>query len=343
MLSPLINRFKQIRKDKFLDMPDSYSGKYAFIGVGNHSFSNLYPCIQQLAVPLKWICTTTPDNAERMAKRFSGCKGTAELNDILHDDEVKGVFICANPDVHFKLTQRVMEAGKHVFVEKPPCKTDSELNTLVGLAHDKVNLVGLQRRYSKAGALLRKKSDKALSYNYKYLTGAYPEGDPVFDLFIHPVDFMIFLFGAVKDVQFHRVGQKGHQTIQAMLTHGSGVKGVMELSTQHSWKMSRELLEINTDSESIVCDLPYEIVTITKSKRVMGVPLEKVFSSATEKKELLKENGFVPIAENNTLVVQGFYDEIKTFTDLVEGRKADNRTSFRSLKDTFEVLRRIES
>lgn len=34
-----------------------------------------------------------------------------------------------------------------------------------------------------------------MSYNLKYLTGSYPEGDAMLDLFVHPLDYVTFLFG----------------------------------------------------------------------------------------------------------------------------------------------------
>ena len=55
MIAPLINKYKAFRKKKQLSQYSSYSGEYAFVGVGNHSLSNLYPVIDYLGVPLKYI------------------------------------------------------------------------------------------------------------------------------------------------------------------------------------------------------------------------------------------------------------------------------------------------
>ena len=34
-----------------------------------------------------------------------------------------------------------------------------------------------------------------MSNNLKYLTETYPEGDVMLDLFVHPLDYVTFLFG----------------------------------------------------------------------------------------------------------------------------------------------------
>ena len=46
--------------------------------------------------------------------------------------------------------------------------------------------------------MLKKKLQKCkgrMSYNLKYLTGTYSESDVMLDLFVHPLDYVTFLFG----------------------------------------------------------------------------------------------------------------------------------------------------
>ncbi|MBW8051209.1 MAG: Gfo/Idh/MocA family oxidoreductase [Cytophagales bacterium] len=85
-----------------------------------------------------------------MALRYKGATGTDNLDMILKDDEVKGVFLCSDPAVHFDLTKKILLANKSVFVEKPPCLTLDELEELKRTEEKtgQVCLVGLQKRYS---------------------------------------------------------------------------------------------------------------------------------------------------------------------------------------------------
>lgn len=55
----LIARYKHLRSVRQLSQ--SYKGKYAFVGIGNHSTNNLYPVLDYLHVGLKYICCKSPD------------------------------------------------------------------------------------------------------------------------------------------------------------------------------------------------------------------------------------------------------------------------------------------
>src|ERR1700744_3620634 len=97
MLSGLIDQYRSMRRQKSLDRLTGWRHSYAAIGAGRHSTENLYPCIRQLNVPLRYICTKTAGNAEKMAVGFPGAKGITSLGPILDDPTVKGVFVCAPP------------------------------------------------------------------------------------------------------------------------------------------------------------------------------------------------------------------------------------------------------
>lgn len=337
MISSLINRYKTYKKRTLLNTFSSYKHKYAFVGVGGHSLSNLYPIIDFLGVPLKYICTKTEENALLIAQKYN-CEGTSDFEKVLKDEEVKGIFICTLPAAHFQLVKKALQAGKQVFVEKPPCLSLSELNELISVQKDKTVVVGVQKRYAKNYQLLKQKAKEVVSYNYKYVTGAYPEGDAIWDLFIHPLDVASFLFGEVKAVS----SLKNEGTIQLLLQHTSGAIGSIELSTDYTWDGATEELTINTKSGIFESKNSFELVFTPKSKVVMGIPLEKVLKKAQTKTTLLSNNGFVPTSEYNALNLQGYYDEVKTFVDLVEGVKTNNISSLESLKPTFELINKIQ-
>ena len=51
MIQQLIDRYKRYRTEHFLAQKYQYS--YAFVGMGQHSLTNLYPVLHYLGVPLK--------------------------------------------------------------------------------------------------------------------------------------------------------------------------------------------------------------------------------------------------------------------------------------------------
>jgi predicted dehydrogenase len=68
---------------------------------------------------LRWCCDEDPAIRERVAGRFPGARFTADLDDLLGDPELDAVVLATPVPTHAALATRVLEAGKHCFVEKP--------------------------------------------------------------------------------------------------------------------------------------------------------------------------------------------------------------------------------
>jgi virulence factor len=334
MISPLINKYKAFRKKKQLSQYSAYSGRYAFVGVGNHSLSNLYPVLDYLGVPLKYIYSRTLENAQLTAQKYKA-QATDDLQVILNDKEIKGVFVCAHPDSHFELAKQIVSAGKALFIEKPPCKTSDELQQLISLSANQVVQVGLQKRYASVYSMIKKQMKNPQSYRLNFQTGAYPEGNALWDLFIHPLDLAISLFGEVKSPTIKQSPNK--ETSFVLLEHKSGVIGNLELSTDYSWTAPQETLVVNTKSGVFQADGLFELTFTEKSKKIAGIPLEKVIQKPVQQQVLLSNKGFVPIAENNSLTLQGYYGVIHSFVSAVENKKS-NLTRFEDLLPSYGLL-----
>ena len=193
-----IDLYKQLKKNKKISK--DYKHSYAFVGIGNHAIDNLYPVINYLHLPLKYIVTKGDSSKAIVNEKFDGIIGTTDINEMLNDSDVKGVFVCTSSSSHFGIAKKVLEAGKDLFIEKPPCINSSELNELIDLEKSSKGIVlaGVQKRYSPYYKTLKNNIKGAKYYSYKYQTGNYPEGDEILDLFIHPIDVAIYLFGAAK-------------------------------------------------------------------------------------------------------------------------------------------------
>ena len=62
---------------------------------------------------------------------------TASFEETLADDSVDAVVIATPVPTHYELAKQALEAGKHVFVEKPPAMRASEMEELVSLAEER--------------------------------------------------------------------------------------------------------------------------------------------------------------------------------------------------------------
>ncbi len=329
----LISRYKRLRSEAYLK--ETYAGPYAFVGMGGHSLANLYPVIHYLQIPLKYICVTSPGKAELIEKKFPGVKAVTDLDAVLADPEVKGVFVAASPKAHFSIAKKVLESGKALFIEKPPCGNSKELDTLISL-NKGIAVAGLQKRYAPAVKVLKSKLAKEtlLSYDLHYCTGAYPEGDAVLDLYIHPLDLVCHLFG---EAEVLACSPAGKDSFVLMLKH-KGVTGTLELSTAYSWKDACEVLKVNTGHGLYTLNQMEELTVDLRAGVIAGIPLEKAGLGKTVHRVLYAHNPFSPVLTENQVYIQGFFDEIRSFALRVEGKKAEALSDLDSLKDTYRLL-----
>jgi predicted dehydrogenase len=86
---------------------------------------------------LRWLCDLSPDQRERLARRFPNTRLTADFDEILEDVEIDAVVVATPVVTHFELARRALLAGKHVFVEKPPALSGAEADELASLAEDR--------------------------------------------------------------------------------------------------------------------------------------------------------------------------------------------------------------
>ena len=346
-LDNIIDRYRRIRSMRELQY--TYTQQYALVGFGNHCANNLLPVIQYLQLPLKYICCTSEKKAELISQKYKGVKGTTSLQDILLDDTISGVFVAANPHSHFLIATEVIKAGKSLFIEKPPCEDKRELKTLtdtVKLYGSQHIVVGLQRRFAPATQILKKrlKGDSKRHYYYSYLTGLYPEGDSLLNLFIHPLDYATFLFGEAKIKSLDVIRSRdGGQTLFLILEH-QDIVGMLELSTDYSWQEAQEQLNISTDKGLYVLNKMEQLDFTPRRSTVLGIPLEKVFPNNITTICLYGRNNFVPTIGNNQIVSQGFFSEIKTFANMVENMYDTNHDlGLESVRHVYSLITEIRN
>jgi predicted dehydrogenase len=106
--------------------------RIAHVGVGGWG-KNVVRVGSEVA-DLAWI--VEPDDARRaqFGERFPGASTTGDLDDALADPSIDAVVVATPVPTHYALAKRALEAGKHVFVEKPPAMRAAEMEELLALA-----------------------------------------------------------------------------------------------------------------------------------------------------------------------------------------------------------------
>lgn len=340
MIQQFINRYKRMRTERYLN--ETYHCQYAFVGMGQHSLTNLYPVLHYLQVPLKYICVTSERKARLIERKFKGIKATTTLDDVLNDEDVKGVMVAASPSAHFSIASRVLQSGKSLFIEKPPCQSVNQLQELIAMQEDSgslVAMVGLQQRYAPAVQLLKRrlKGERLFNYDLHYLTGTYPEGDALLDLYIHPLDLATWLFGKAEIVSYLEIDE--HSYI-LMLRH-QDIVGTIELSTCHSWQVARQSLTVHTRSGCYHLAQCEKLSFVPKQTVIAGIPIEKLLPRRQSIEYLYRHDGFSPTIANNSVYTQGFFQEVSTFVNAVEGKKANVLSDLQSVEPTLILIDEI--
>ena len=93
---------------------------------------------------LSWCCDRSEAALGRIAERFQGVRLTGDLAELLSDPELDAVALATPVPTHGALAARVLEAGKHCFVEKPLAQSVAEAERAVAAAREsgRVLMVG---------------------------------------------------------------------------------------------------------------------------------------------------------------------------------------------------------
>jgi len=83
---------------------------------------------------VKWVCDRDPGKLAKAKTRYPAVTTTDDYFDILRDEDVDAVLIATPISTHFGLAIAAVEAGKHVFVEKPMTASVLEARALVAAA-----------------------------------------------------------------------------------------------------------------------------------------------------------------------------------------------------------------
>jgi predicted dehydrogenase len=103
-------------------------------GVGEWG-RNLARNFAQLA-ELAWLSDPADGKREEYRARYPQARWAESFDEMLADPALDAIVIATPVPTHYELARRALGAGKHVFVEKPPAMTGSEIDELVALAQE---------------------------------------------------------------------------------------------------------------------------------------------------------------------------------------------------------------
>lgn len=126
------------------------------VGAGGFARGVLMPALRRHA-DFTAVATATGVSARASALRFGAGLATTDPEEVIASPDVDAVLIATRHDSHAELAARALEAGKHVFVEKPLGLDHEEVERVEAAAREAsgVLVVGFNRRFAPLAARLR--------------------------------------------------------------------------------------------------------------------------------------------------------------------------------------------
>ncbi len=109
--------------------------KISLIGVGNWGRNHLRVLYSIPDIELLWVCDLNESLLKRAEQQFPRIKTTKDSDKAIKDADA--VVIASSAVTHYQLAKKALEAGKHVFVEKPMALDVTEADELVKLSESK--------------------------------------------------------------------------------------------------------------------------------------------------------------------------------------------------------------
>lgn len=248
-------------------------GVVGIIGAGNFTKMTLMPALKDCGAALKIIASAGGLTAKTLANKYGFALSTTDYKEILQDNDVDLVMITTRHNQHAIQVVEALNAGKHVFVEKPLALTINELNEIesaYSLSKQTLS-VGYNRRFSpfiqKAKELLDR-SNTPINMIATVNAGFIPADVWVHDLktgggriigeACHFIDLMIFLSGSkVKEVLMNALGNNpSENTDNAIITLSfeNGSQGVIHYFANGNKSYSKERIEVYSQGRILVLD-----------------------------------------------------------------------------------------
>ena len=148
------------------------------------------------------------EETEKLIRSYGVSKVTKDYKDILNDKDIDAVLVCSSTDTHAAISIEAINAGKHVFCEKPVDHSIEKIQAVADALKEHPDIkfqVGFSRRFDHNFAAIRKAYDdgKIGEAHILKITSRDPEppnpayikvsGGIFLDMTIHDFDMACFL------------------------------------------------------------------------------------------------------------------------------------------------------
>lgn len=249
------------------------TGTMGILGAGNFTVAMILPSLKKIGAPVKYIASASGLSGTTAARKFGVGQSITDYQLMLDDPELDAILITTRHNAHAAQAIAALEAGKHVFVEKPLALTHEELDA-VEAAYQKSGktlTVGFNRRFSPFSQDLKKQLGNApgpINVIATMNAGFIPADVWVQDMEVgggriigeacHLIDLITFFTGSlVESVVMNALGPNAPENTDnasILLRYANGSQGVINYFANGSKAYSKERIEVYSQNRTAVID-----------------------------------------------------------------------------------------
>ncbi|MGH9170888.1 MAG: Gfo/Idh/MocA family oxidoreductase [Acidimicrobiales bacterium] len=234
---------------------------FGVLGYGPYGGMGLYHGrAAQATAGLLFVAACDSDSGRRKVAEaeFPGLRAYDGVHDLVTDEEVGLVVVATPPSTHYSLALELLEAGKHVVIEKPMCLTVAEADKLIAAASagGLCLTVHQSRRFDADYVAVKRCVDRGLLgdvFNVETFVGTYEHpcrawhsetsisGGAVYDWGSHHLDWILQLMGGFPA----RLTAHGHKRVWHDVTNLDQVR------VRLAWADGREAEFLQSDIAAI--------------------------------------------------------------------------------------------
>jgi predicted dehydrogenase len=296
----------------------------AVIGVGSHAYRNVLPALHFLPVRLAALCDPNLNLAQAAAEEYGNPRCYSSTAEMYRNEKLDGVLICVGPSRHPELSIEALEAGCHVWMEKPPSVRAADLDPVISACGDHVAVVGFKKAFLPAADKVREVLGDERYQPLRSILAEYPCAMPQdgkgaldergytewLDHGCHPLSLMLSVGGPVSGVTTHKT-RWGDSC--CVLEFAGGAIGTLHLSHGAGLSQPCERYSFFASDATIVID------NVNRVSVQRGIPFD--YGRTTTFAPPGFDCGMVVwepqytlgTLENKSAFTQGFYGELNHF------------------------------
>jgi len=244
-----------------------------FVGCGGHSYRNVYPTFQYAPIDLVAVCDFDLEKARAYARQFGAKTAYSDYRDMLTKENLDAVFVVTSYEREdgepqsTKIVLDVLEAGLHVWIEKPQSGKPDNIREMMALSEQKNRyvFVGYKKAFSPAYVKAKELMDQDDFGSLTSCSVRYPESLPplekrrdgsrmrrFLDHYVHPASILYALAGPIHSMRRLRDRRRG-ATI-TLIDFVNGAIGAMHLTAGQSGMSPLERVELIGEGSNLVVD-----------------------------------------------------------------------------------------